>query len=77
MLLFTAPKASHSKAKKINHIVGTSVITLGGVALYLDAAFLRPDPQGGLAFMAVPLCQWLALAFLAGIQVLFGKSQWQ
>jgi hypothetical protein len=77
MLLFSAPKASRSKAKKIIHIVGTSVITLGGVALYLDAAFFHPDPQGGLAFMAVPLYQWLALGFLAGIQVLFGKSQSQ
>jgi hypothetical protein len=75
MLLFWARKASRAKAKAWIFITSTVVITLGGVAGYLDAAFLHPDPQGGLAFMAIPLYQWLALAVLAGIQLLCRKSQ--
>jgi hypothetical protein len=75
MLLFMAQKAFPSKVIKFINIVGTLVVTFGGVALYLDAAFLHRDPQGGLVFIAVPLYQWIALAFLAGIHVLFRKSQ--
>lgn len=74
-LLFMACKEFRSKVNKIVNICGTLVVALGGVALYLDAAFLHRDPQGGLVFMAVPLYQWLTLAFFAGIQVLFRKSQ--
>jgi hypothetical protein len=74
MLLFWARKAPRAKAKEWIFIIGTLVITIGGVACYMDAAFLHPDPQGGLAFIAIPLYQWLTLAFLAGIQLLFRKS---
>jgi hypothetical protein len=74
-LLFMARKKFRSKVNKIVNICGTLVVALGGVALYLDAAFLHRDPQGGLVFMAVPLYQWLTLAFFAGVQVLFRKSQ--
>jgi hypothetical protein len=75
MLLCMAPKASPSKVKKVINLVGTLVVTCGGAALYIDAAFLHRDPQGGLVFIAVPLYQWIALALLAGMHVLFRKSQ--
>jgi hypothetical protein len=75
MLLFMARKRFCSKINEIVNICGILVVALGGVALYLDAAFFHQDPQGGLVFMAVPLYQWLTLAFFAGIQVLFRKSQ--
>jgi hypothetical protein len=75
MLLFMARKRLRSKINEIVNICGILVVALGGVALYLDAAFLHRDPQGGLAFMAVPFYQWLTLAFFAGVQVLFRKSQ--
>jgi len=75
MLLFMARKSYRSKPNEFISIVVTVVVACGGIALYLDAAFLHRDPQGGLVFMAVPLYQWLTLAFFAGIQVLFRKSQ--
>jgi len=75
MLLFMARKSYRSKRNEFISIVGTVVVACGGIALYLDAALLHRDPQGGLVFMAVPFYQWLTLAFFAGIQVLFRKSQ--
>jgi hypothetical protein len=75
MLLFMTQKAFRSKVNKLINIAGTLVVTFGGVGLYIDAAFLHPDPQGGLVFIAVPLYQWIILAVLAGIHVLFRKSQ--
>jgi hypothetical protein len=56
-------------------VIGTLIISLGGVALYLDAAFLHQDPQGGLVFIAVPLYQWIILGFLTGFHFLICKKQ--
>jgi hypothetical protein len=75
MLLFMAPKTFRSKVNKFINIIGILIVTLGGVALYIDAAFLHRDPQGGLVFFAVPVYQWITLAFLAGMHVHFRRSQ--
>lgn len=40
---------------------GAVLVGLVGVYAYVDAAFLHPDAQGGLAFLFVPLGQWLAV----------------
>jgi hypothetical protein len=72
MILFLNRKTSQVQAIKLADIIGTLIISLS-VLLYVDAVFLHPDPQGGLAFITVPLYQWLVLAVLAGIHFLFRK----
>jgi len=75
MMLFLARKASASKANQVLLVLGALVISGGGVALYVDTAFFHRDPQGGLAFFAVPGFQWLMIGLLTGIQVLLSKRQ--
>lgn len=41
--------------------VAATVIGLGGTYLYLDAAFIHPDPQSALAFLVVPFYQWCGI----------------
>ena len=72
MILFLAGKASQPRAIKLTGVIGTLIIS-SGVLLYADAAFLHPDPQGALVFIAVPLYQWLILALWAGIHFLFRR----
>ena len=75
MILFLARKASASKANQVLLVLGALIISGGGVALYVDAAFFHRDPQGGLAFFAVPGYQWLIIGLLTGIQVLLSRRQ--
>jgi hypothetical protein len=70
MTIFLAKKASASQAKNFLAIIGGLIISLGGVALYVDAVFLYRDAQGALAFVAVPFYQWIILGFLTGIHFL-------
>ena len=72
MILFLNRKASQVQAIKLADIIGALIVSLG-VLLYVDAAFLHPDPQGALAFITVPLYQWLVLGLLASIHFLFRK----
>ncbi len=39
-----------------------TVLGPGGTYLYLDAAFIHPDPQSALAFLVIPLYQWCGIA---------------
>jgi hypothetical protein len=75
IILFLARKSFEFKANILMVVIGTLIISLGGVALYLDAAFLHQDPQGGLVFIAVPLYQWIILGFLTGFHFLIRKKQ--
>jgi hypothetical protein len=75
IILLLARKAFQSQANKLLVIIGALIISLGGVALYIDAAFLHRDPQGGLAFSAVPCYQWIILGLLTGIYFLLSKKQ--
>jgi hypothetical protein len=75
MILFLARKAFASQANNLVVIVGALIVSLGGVALYVDAALLHPDPQGALVFVAVPFYQWIIIGVLVGIHVLFRKKQ--
>jgi hypothetical protein len=77
MTLFIAPKAAPFRVGNLIDIIVTLIITVGGVALYVDAAFLHPDPQGALVLIAVPLYQWIILAFWAGIRFFLLRSQLQ
>ena len=72
MIFFLAGKSSKVRAIKVADIIGTLIIS-SGVLLYVDAAFLHPDPQGALVFITVPLYQWLILALWAGFHFLFRK----
>ena len=74
MAIFLAKKASASQAKNFVAIIGGLIITLGGVALYVDAVLLHRDAQGGLAFVAVPFYQWIILGFLTGFHFLLRKK---
>ena len=75
MILFLARKASQSQADKLSLMIGALIISIGGVALYLDAALLHRDPQGGLVFLAVPCYQWLILGLLTGLHFVLTKKQ--
>ena len=72
--IFLARKASASQAKSLLVIIGTLIISLGGVAMYVDAVLLHPDPQGGLVFIAVPCYQWIILGVLTGTYLLLNKK---
>jgi len=40
------------------------LVSVGGVLLLVDAAFVHIDAQGGLVFIVLPVYQWLAIASL-------------
>ena len=75
VLFIMAKSAVRFKTKEILVLIGALIISVGGMAAYVDAIWLRPDPQGGLAFVAVPLYQWVILGLLAGIHFLLSKKQ--
>lgn len=75
MVIFLVRRAFQSQAHKLIVMVGALILSVVGVAFYMDAAFLHRDPQGALVFMAVPIYQWIILGFLAGIHVLLSKKQ--
>jgi hypothetical protein len=75
MILFLVRKAFASRANNFVVIVGVLIISLGGVALYVDAALLHRDPQGALVFIAVPLYQWIIIGLLIGIHFFLRKKQ--
>lgn len=75
MTIFLARKAFASQANNFIVIIGALIISLGGVALYVDAALLQRDPQGGLVFLAVPCSQWIIIGLLTGIHFLLSQKQ--
>jgi hypothetical protein len=75
MILFLVRKAFASRANNFVVIVGVLIISLGGVALYVDAALLHRDPQGALVFIAVPLYQLIIIGLLIGIHFFLRKKQ--
>jgi hypothetical protein len=74
LLVIMAKSAVPFASKEIFVFIGALIISVGGMAAYVDAVWLRPDPQGGLAFVAVPLYQLIVAGLLAGVQVLRKKS---
>lgn len=40
-------------------------VALVGLACIIDVVFVHPDPQGGIALIFVPLCQWIGVAALS------------
>lgn len=75
MIVFLAGKALAFRVNNFIVIIGALIISLGGVALYVDAAWLHPDPQGPLVFVAVPFYQWIIIGLLAVFLFLFRKRQ--
>ncbi|HST44796.1 MAG TPA: hypothetical protein VLK29_06180 [Luteimonas sp.] len=49
-------------------VVGAGCIGMVGTLVYCDVAFVHPDAQGGLAFLSVPLVQWVATLLLLVIR---------
>jgi len=47
--------------------VGAAAIGVLGVLAYIDVAFVHPDAQGGLAFLTIPVVQWLAALCLFAV----------
>ena len=74
VVLFLVRRPFQSQAKLI-FVIGALIISLGGVALYVDAALLHPDPQGALAFIAVPFYQFIILGLLTGYHLLFSQKR--
>lgn len=74
-MLLLARRAVAVKAGEILVLVGALIISVGGLAAYVDAVWLHPDPQGGLAFIAIPLYQGIMLGVLAGLLLLVKKKR--
>jgi len=54
--------------KKTAHFIALTVAIISGLYLLLDAIYINPDPQGGLAVLMVPIFQvpiYLAIYFIA------------
>ena len=55
------------RSPSLHWYVTVAVVSIGGTALLLDIVVLRPDPQGAIAVLLVPLVQCFALALLVPI----------
>jgi predicted permease len=66
LLGMMAKNAGHFQTKEILVLIGALIITVGGMAAYVDAIWLRPDPQSGLAVLAVPLYQLIIVGLVRG-----------
>ena len=75
VVFFMAKWAVPVKGKEIAVFIGALILFAGGLAVYVDAMWLHPDPQGGLAFIAVPLYQGIVLGVLAGLLLLVQKRK--
>lgn len=75
MILILVRRAFQAQANKLIVMTGALIISIGGVALYIDAALLHRDPQGALVFIAVPFYQWIILGLLTGFLFLLRKKQ--
>lgn len=74
VLVIMARSAVHFRTKEILVLMGAVIIAAGGMAAYVDAIWLHPDAQGGLAFIVVPFYQMIIVGLLAGLQLLMKKS---
>jgi hypothetical protein len=74
-IVLLARQAVHGKAGEILVLVGALIVTVGGLAAYVEAIWLHPDPQGGLAFIVVPFYQAIILGLLAVLLWLVKKRQ--
>ena len=74
-ILLLARRAVAVKAGEILVLAGALIMTGGGLAAYVDAVWLHPDPQGGLAFVVVPLYQGIVLGVLTGLLLLIKKRR--
>lgn len=43
----------------------SSFISVAGIYLLVDAMYIHPDPQGALAFVVIPMYQWVILLIIA------------
>jgi hypothetical protein len=57
--LFRLPASN--QALRISSVVLTSVICIASLYLIIDARLIRPDAQGGLIFIALPIYQWVGV----------------
>jgi hypothetical protein len=74
-IVILSKRAVHTWAREILVLAGALIVTVGGLAAYVDAVWLHPDPQGGLAFIVVPLYQGIVLGVLAALQLLVKKKR--
>ena len=74
LLFIMANRVVNFKNKAIFLLIGALIMVGGGMAAYVDAMWLHPDPQGGLVFIAVPLYQWIIVGLLAGFLWLAKKG---
>ena len=72
--LFMIERSRKSMAVKI--LFGVSLfIVVAGIYLLVDAMYLHPDAQGALAFVVVPMYQWMILLITALPLYLINKKQ--
>src|SRR5690606_9651187 len=51
---------------------GSILIGAFGLVAYVDAMYVHPDAQGALAFLFVPVLQWIAVFVTIGIAAVVG-----
>lgn len=61
LLLITARKSHPVGAVMLLRLIGTTIVCVGGVVLYLDAFWRIPEPLWTLFFFAVPHYQWVVV----------------
>lgn len=67
-------KRSH-KDIVVNIVFGVSLcLAAAGIYLLVDAMYIHTDPQGGLAFVVVPMYQWMILLITALPLYLINKT---
>jgi len=74
LLCIIAKSAVPFQTKEIIVLIGALIIFVGGMAVFVDAIWLHPDPQSGLAFLAVPLYQMIVVGLLKGLEWVVGKN---
>jgi hypothetical protein len=63
-LLVRGRKSHAVRGANLLRLMGSAIICVGGVGIYLDAFLWHPEPLSALVFLAVPLYQWVAVVFL-------------
>jgi hypothetical protein len=58
---------SKERASEISYALATLAVAASGLLFLIDVIFLRPNPQGGLAFVLTPIYQAIGIPVLVPV----------
>jgi hypothetical protein len=73
-LLVRTRKSPAVRGTNLLRLIGSAIICVGGVGIYLDALVWHPEPLSALIFLAVPLYQWVAVVLLVVMEYFFTRQ---